>query len=62
MRWSLLFLSALVGPGALAAGTPERPNVIFLLADDMRTDTIAALGNPVAGRRTSTPSSVAGSR
>ena len=48
MRWSLLFLYALVGPGALAAGTPERPNVIFLLADDMRADTIAALGNPVA--------------
>src|SRR4028118_2368744 len=48
MRWSLLFLCALTGPGALAAGTPERPNVIFLLADDMRADTIAALGNPVA--------------
>ncbi len=48
MRWSLLFLCVLAGPGALWAQTPKRPDVIFLLADDMRADTIAALGNPVA--------------
>jgi arylsulfatase A-like enzyme len=34
-----LFLSL----GALAA--PERPNVLFLISDDQRADTIAALGN-----------------
>lgn len=29
------------------ADPPRKPNVIFLLADDMRADSIAALGNPV---------------
>ncbi len=51
MRWSLLFLCFLcapAGPEALSAEAPKRPNLIFLLADDMRADTIAALGNPVA--------------
>lgn len=30
-----------------AADAPERPNVLFLFADDQRADTIAALGNSV---------------
>ena len=29
-----------------AADTPARPNVVFLFADDMRADSIAALGHP----------------
>src|SRR5262245_35950377 len=33
-------------PAHAADGT--RPNVVFLLADDLRADTIAALGNPAA--------------
>src|SRR5436190_22998141 len=48
-----LFVATLI----IAAGTfvapvaalepPTRPNVVFLFADDMRTDSIGALGNPV---------------
>ncbi|MCF6283990.1 MAG: sulfatase-like hydrolase/transferase [Candidatus Hydrogenedentes bacterium] len=35
-------------PGVEAApSTDTRPNIIFLLSDDQRPDTIAALGNPV---------------
>ena len=34
-------------PTPAEAGSPSRPNVLFLLADDLRPDTIAALGNPV---------------
>lgn len=35
--------------GAVAAGTTakQRPNIVFLLSDDQRADTIHALGNPV---------------
>ena len=32
-------------PVALAADTPPKPNVLFVLADDQRWDTIAAVGN-----------------
>ena len=43
-RWLLsLFLLALI-PSAVAA---DRPNVLFIFADDQRADTIAALGNPL---------------
>src|SRR5688572_23752535 len=31
---------------ALGAETSRRPNVLILFADDMRADSIAALGNP----------------
>src|SRR5918911_5734392 len=48
VRWSLLVLGAWTGATALAGEPVQRPNVVFLLADDMRADTIAALGNPVA--------------
>ena len=48
LRWSLPFLCAWAGAPALATEPVKRPNVVFLLADDMRADTIAALGNPVA--------------
>src|ERR1700742_2879522 len=43
----LLFVFAYVtaAPLAMAAG---KPNVLFLFADDMRSDSVAALGNPVA--------------
>ena len=43
--WALLvFLFSCLG--ADAAETKPRPNVLFLFADDMRADSIAALGNP----------------
>jgi len=48
LRWSLLVLGAWADATALAGEPVQRPNVVFLLADDMRADTIAALGNPVA--------------
>lgn len=38
------FLFALTN--AIAEETSRRPNVLFLFADDMRADSIAALGNP----------------
>jgi arylsulfatase A-like enzyme len=48
VRWSLLVLGAWTGATALAGEPVKRPNVVFLLADDLRADTIAAPGNPVA--------------
>jgi arylsulfatase A-like enzyme len=48
VRWSLLVPGAWTGATALAGEPVKRPNVVFLLADDMRADTIAALGKPVA--------------
>ncbi|MDZ4684480.1 MAG: sulfatase-like hydrolase/transferase [Planctomycetaceae bacterium] len=42
-----LFLSVLlVLCGTLFTAAAERPNVLFLFADDMRADSIGALGNP----------------
>src|SRR4249919_3517868 len=40
-----LFLLILAST-AVAADAPQKPNVIFLFADDQRADTIGALGNP----------------
>lgn len=34
------------GPSAPAPQAPARPNVLFLFADDLRADSIGALGNP----------------
>jgi len=42
----LLALSRLAAGAGVAQATAKRPNVIFLLTDDQRGDTIAALGNP----------------
>lgn len=42
---SLVF-ALLLTAHASAADTSVRPNVLFLFADDMRADSIAALGNP----------------
>lgn len=40
-------MQSLILVALLVASPPnERPNIVFLLADDMRADTIAALGNP----------------
>jgi len=39
-------LLALISPAAVRAAEAQ-PNVLFLFADDMRADTIAALGNPL---------------
>ncbi|MEK7995677.1 MAG: sulfatase-like hydrolase/transferase, partial [Planctomycetota bacterium] len=44
-RWVLGLLSALFCCQSLAHGT-DKPNILFLFADDQRADTIAALGNP----------------
>lgn len=33
-------------PVSAPPGTPERPNILFLFADDQRVDTIGAWGNP----------------
>ena len=49
-RW-LVGLAVLLGfsyqSAALAQAKFKRPNVVFLLADDQRPDTIGALGNPI---------------
>ena len=43
---SLLFSAALSTPGdSVRAADSRRPNILFLLADDQRPDTIRALGN-----------------
>jgi arylsulfatase A-like enzyme/metal-dependent hydrolase (beta-lactamase superfamily II) len=53
-RWIFLATSLYAGLGSAACGAdlesrpehpPARPNILFLLADDQRADTIAALGN-----------------
>lgn len=47
VRFSALVAVLLVGTTASAADAPRRPNVLFLFADDLRADAVAALGNPV---------------
>jgi arylsulfatase A-like enzyme len=42
-----LVLPMRTAPPARAADVPQRPNILFLFADDQRADTIAALGNPI---------------
>jgi arylsulfatase A-like enzyme len=44
MKNLLCSLALLLGPAA-SSQAAERPNILFLLADDQRPDTIAALGN-----------------
>jgi arylsulfatase A-like enzyme len=44
VKFALVGLTIAAGPVALAVGA-ERPNVLVLLSDDQRFDTIAALGN-----------------
>jgi hypothetical protein len=41
----LLLILASGLPGAVAA-EPSRPNILLLVADDMRPDAVASLGNP----------------
>ncbi len=43
--WAAVLLALWIH-AALAAEPPARPNIILILADDQRWDTIAALGNP----------------
>ena len=43
MKRFIFLIFALIAPLAMA----DKPNVLFLFADDQRADTIAALGNPV---------------
>ena len=38
--------SGLLVLAACATASAEKPNILFLLADDQRADTIAAHGNP----------------
>ena len=40
------FVGLLLAGLAAALGAADRPNVLFIFADDQRADTIAALGNP----------------
>ncbi len=46
MRHWLLLFSVVIQSAAAALLADSRPNILFLLADDQRADTIAALGNP----------------
>src|SRR5688572_13584127 len=45
-RWLVFFAASMPVSAALAADGGKRLNVLFLFADDQRTDTISALGNP----------------
>lgn len=47
--WIILFLlSALLLPAGLFAATPDqKPNIVILLADDLRPDGLTSLGNPI---------------
>jgi arylsulfatase A-like enzyme len=44
---SLLLVACLALLAPLRAAEPARPNILLLLADDQRADTIHALGNPI---------------
>lgn len=46
--WVAVILLILLAPGAasVSQAAQDRPNVLFLFADDMRPDAIAALGHP----------------
>ena len=48
MSRPILALATMLTPVPAHASDATRPNVVFLLADDLRADTIAALGNPAA--------------
>ncbi len=41
-------MGMIVGLGMPAAGAPQRPNVIFILVDDLRWDSLSCLGHPIA--------------
>lgn len=43
---SLALLGTMLLAAMSALGAAARPNILFIFADDMRADTIAALGNP----------------
>jgi len=45
-RWIFVLLVGFVS-AAVCAHAATKPNVLFLFADDMRADSIAALGNPI---------------
>src|SRR6478609_1239867 len=47
VRCVLVGLCFVVASTGFAGDTARKPNVLFLFADDMRADSIAALGNPV---------------
>ncbi len=47
LRFNVLIILTLLVVQAAVAESKPRPNVLFLFADDMRADSIAALGNPV---------------
>lgn len=44
----LALLLIMIGIDSISASAADRPNVLFLFADDMRADTIAALGDKAA--------------
>lgn len=44
---AITFLLGTLQPSRAQAPAPEKRNILFLFADDMRADTIAALGNPI---------------
>src|SRR5689334_22561804 len=46
-RISLSVAALILGGAGLAAEPKSRPNVLLIVTDDQRPDTIAALGNPV---------------
>ncbi|MFO0899141.1 MAG: sulfatase-like hydrolase/transferase [Pirellulales bacterium] len=46
LRRALLLAAGMWCAIAAAAAATERPNIVFLFADDLRADAIAALGNP----------------
>ena len=46
LRKLVVLFGMILSMMGLAFGADGRPNILFLLADDQRADTIAALGNP----------------
>lgn len=48
IRFAAIFSLVLAGNSLLAADAPPKPNILFLLADDWRWDTLGCSGNKVA--------------
>src|SRR5579862_2462235 len=49
MKRVAILLALTLAPTALHAGEPKKPNIVFLLADDLRWNVLGCTGDKLAG-------------